>query len=196
MTSHRANRSPPHETGSPSMPPTAAKPVSAANSNVCAATWLARLLPRSVDGDGLVVYELKHPFSDGTPHVLFEPVDFIAWPSPPWCLDRVPISSDITVCSPPLHMEVPVPRSTWMCESGQRPTPSPHRAPAHLAHQHRAKRKHERSAHSADDLDGPAKARVRYRRQCVSQRWGPTLCDWRSCRAQDNRAHPRARLPS
>ena len=37
----------------------------------------------SVDGDGLVVYELKHPFSDGTTHVLFEPVDFIAWPSPP-----------------------------------------------------------------------------------------------------------------
>ena len=32
----------------------------------------------SVDGDGLVVYELKHPFSDGTTHVLFEPVDFIA----------------------------------------------------------------------------------------------------------------------
>ena len=32
----------------------------------------------SVDGDGLVVYELKHAFSDGTTHVLFEPVDFIA----------------------------------------------------------------------------------------------------------------------
>ncbi len=32
----------------------------------------------SVDGDGLVVYELKHPFSDGTTHVLFEPNDFIA----------------------------------------------------------------------------------------------------------------------
>jgi len=32
----------------------------------------------SVDGDGLVVYELKHPFSDGTTHVLFEPIDFIA----------------------------------------------------------------------------------------------------------------------
>ncbi len=32
----------------------------------------------SVDGDGLVVYELKHPFSDGTTHVLFEPQDFIA----------------------------------------------------------------------------------------------------------------------
>ncbi len=32
----------------------------------------------SVDGDGLVVYELKHTFSDGTTHVLFEPQDFIA----------------------------------------------------------------------------------------------------------------------
>ena len=32
----------------------------------------------SVDGDGLVVYELKHPFADGTTHVLFEPLDFIA----------------------------------------------------------------------------------------------------------------------
>ncbi len=32
----------------------------------------------SVDGDGLVVYELKHSFSDGTTHVLFEPNDFIA----------------------------------------------------------------------------------------------------------------------
>ncbi len=32
----------------------------------------------SVDGDGLVVYALKHPFSDSTTHVLFEPNDFIA----------------------------------------------------------------------------------------------------------------------
>jgi hypothetical protein len=113
----------------------------------------------SVDGDGLVVYELKHAFSDGTTHVLFEPQDFIArlaaldcragivpdnplhsrhctwmcesghpWRSDagdratqeqlPRCLDRAPISSDITACSRPLHMEVPVPRSTWMCESG------------------------------------------------------------------------------
>ena len=32
----------------------------------------------SVDGDGLVVYELKRPFRDGTTHVLFEPIDFIA----------------------------------------------------------------------------------------------------------------------
>ena len=29
----------------------------------------------SVDGDGLVVHELKHAFSDGTTHVLFEPDD-------------------------------------------------------------------------------------------------------------------------
>ena len=32
----------------------------------------------SVDGDGLVVYEFKRPFSDGTTHVLFKPHDFIA----------------------------------------------------------------------------------------------------------------------
>ena len=32
----------------------------------------------SRDGDGLVVYELKHPFRDGTTHVLFESLDFIA----------------------------------------------------------------------------------------------------------------------
>ncbi len=32
----------------------------------------------SIDGDGLVVHELKHPFRDGTTHVLFEPLDFLA----------------------------------------------------------------------------------------------------------------------
>ena len=32
----------------------------------------------SIDGDGLVVYELHHPFRDGTTHVLFEPMDFMA----------------------------------------------------------------------------------------------------------------------
>ena len=32
----------------------------------------------SVDGDGLVVYALKHAFHDGRTHVLFEPLDFIS----------------------------------------------------------------------------------------------------------------------
>ena len=32
----------------------------------------------SLDGDGLVVLELKRAFTDGTTHVLFEPEDFIA----------------------------------------------------------------------------------------------------------------------
>jgi hypothetical protein len=32
----------------------------------------------SLDGDGLVVLELKRAFSDVTTHVLFEPQDFIA----------------------------------------------------------------------------------------------------------------------
>ena len=41
--------------------------------------WPAIALERlSRDGDGLVVYELKHAFRDGTTHVLFEPLDFIA----------------------------------------------------------------------------------------------------------------------
>ena len=31
-----------------------------------------------MDGDGLVVNELKRPFSNGTTHVLFEPLDFMA----------------------------------------------------------------------------------------------------------------------
>ncbi len=69
----------------------------------------------SVDGDGLVVYQLKHAFSDGTTHVLFEPQDFIAWPSPPWCLDRASTSSDITACWRPcaaIWLARPSPRST------------------------------------------------------------------------------------
>jgi len=32
----------------------------------------------SIDGDGLVVHELKHRFRDGTTQVLFEPLDFAA----------------------------------------------------------------------------------------------------------------------
>jgi hypothetical protein len=32
----------------------------------------------SIDSDGKVVYELKHPFRDGTTHILFTPTDFIA----------------------------------------------------------------------------------------------------------------------
>ncbi len=96
----------------------------------------------SVDGDGLVVYELKHPFSDGTTHVLFEPDDFIARLAAldcrdaggratqeqlPRCLDRVPISSDITACSRPCARRV------------QRPTPSPHRDQAIRPREHCAK---------------------------------------------------------
>ena len=32
----------------------------------------------SIDGDGLVVHELKRPFRDGTTHCVFEPLDFLA----------------------------------------------------------------------------------------------------------------------
>ena len=67
-----------------------------------------------------------------------------------------------------------------------------YRAPAHLAHQYRAKREHERRVHGAHDLDGPAQQGVRYRPECVSQLWRATSCDWRSHRAQDNRTHPRS----
>ncbi len=35
----------------------------------------------SIDGDGLIVYELQRSFSDGTTHVLFEPHDLIARPA-------------------------------------------------------------------------------------------------------------------
>ena len=31
-----------------------------------------------MDGDGLVVHALEHPFRDGTTQILFEPMDFIA----------------------------------------------------------------------------------------------------------------------
>jgi hypothetical protein len=31
-----------------------------------------------LDGDGLVVHELKRPFRDGTTEFLFEPLDFLA----------------------------------------------------------------------------------------------------------------------
>ena len=55
-------------------------PTSATNSNAYGRYLLrpAIALERlSLDGDGLVVYELKRPFSDGTTHALFEPLDFI-----------------------------------------------------------------------------------------------------------------------
>jgi len=57
---------------SPSMPPSAAKPVSVCRYMARPPIAEERL---SIDGDGLVVYELKHAFSDGTTHVLFEPDD-------------------------------------------------------------------------------------------------------------------------
>ena len=53
----------------------------------------------SVDGDGLVVYELKHPFSDATTHVLFEPLDFIARLAASGSRARAPICCAIMACS-------------------------------------------------------------------------------------------------
>ena len=63
---------------------TAPSPVRSMNepsSNECAVTSLEAPKPQErlcIDGDGLVVLELKRAFSDGTTHVLFEPQDFIA----------------------------------------------------------------------------------------------------------------------
>ncbi len=62
----------------------------------------------SVDGDGLVVYELKHPFRDGTTHVLFEPLDFIARLAALDCRARI-------VPTIPLHFLHP-----WRSDAGYR----------------------------------------------------------------------------
>jgi hypothetical protein len=66
--------------------------------------------------DGVIVYPLKRPFTDGTTHVLFEPNDFIARLAAldcrdaggratqeqlPRCRARAPISSGTTACSLP-----------------------------------------------------------------------------------------------
>ncbi len=64
--------------------------------------WLCRYMSRpaiaeqrlSVAGDGLVVYELKRSFRDGTTHVLFEPHD-----CPRWCRDPERTSPDTTAYS-------------------------------------------------------------------------------------------------
>lgn len=57
----------------------------------------------SVDGDGLIVYELKRAFSDGTTHVLFEPHDVIARRAAPrWCLVHGPTWSGTMVYSRPM----------------------------------------------------------------------------------------------
>ena len=55
----------------------------------------------SIDGDGLIIYQLKRPFSDGTTHVLFEPNDFIARLGPHLCLVPEPTSFDTMDCSLP-----------------------------------------------------------------------------------------------
>ena len=41
----------------------------------------------SIDGDGLIVLELKRSFSDGTTHALFEPQDFISRLAALDCMD-------------------------------------------------------------------------------------------------------------
>ena len=55
--------------------------MSARSWNVCAATSPARRCRKkrlSLLSDGNVRYELKTPYRDGTTHVIFQPLDFIA----------------------------------------------------------------------------------------------------------------------
>ena len=62
------------------MPAHAAEPVTETPSNACAATSPARPSrnePLSVNDRGQVVYRLKHPFGDGTTHVVLDPVEFM-----------------------------------------------------------------------------------------------------------------------
>ena len=52
----------------------------------------------SISPQGRVRYELKTPWKNGTTHVEFEPVDFIAR-SPRWCRHHAPTSPASTGCS-------------------------------------------------------------------------------------------------
>jgi hypothetical protein len=72
----------------------------------------------SIDGDGLVVYELKHPFSDGTTHVLFEPVDFIARLAALDCRARI-VGTILALQSNARHRHLIVPRHTSPISSEQ-----------------------------------------------------------------------------
>ena len=54
----------------------------------------------SLAANGLVRYELKTPYRDGTTHVFFEPLDFIPG-SPPSSPNRASTSFATTACSPP-----------------------------------------------------------------------------------------------
>ena len=78
----------------------------------------------SLDGDGLVVLELKRAFRDGTTHVLFEPEDFIARLAAVVPRPR-PICCATTACSPPrLWLLL---RSSACIPAVERPPPSSHR---------------------------------------------------------------------
>jgi len=56
------------------------------------------------DRDGLVVYELKHLFRDGTTPVLFEPVGHHRSPQLHGCRALETISCGFTACSPPTRV--------------------------------------------------------------------------------------------
>ena len=94
----------------------------------------------SIDGDGLVVYQLKRPFSDGTTHVLFEPLDLMAHihvrhPSGglrPSKSAILPMGHRSTGRFGAPAKDPSTALSRAVCT--QRPTPSPHRAPPTLAH--------------------------------------------------------------
>ena len=54
----------------------------------------------SLTAGGHVRYELKTHYSDGTTHVLFEPLDFIASTGRARCPNRASISPASTACLP------------------------------------------------------------------------------------------------
>ncbi len=82
------------------------------------------------DGDGLVVYELKQPFRDGTTHVLFEPLDFIARLAALVPRPRTHLIRFHGLFAPNArHRRLVVPAATpARASAGGAPTPSPARA--------------------------------------------------------------------
>ena len=84
----------------------------------------------SRDGDGLLVYELKHPFRDGTTHVLFEPLDFMARLAAPVPRPRTHLIRSHGLFAPDARQRrqvVPVPSSAPVSDAGE-PTGVPTRA--------------------------------------------------------------------
>ena len=80
QTCHRVLNAWPSWPGSVFMLEWQPKPINAISWKDCVVTFPARRCPRSVCHSPLRVlrYELKTPYSNGTTHVIFEPIDFLA----------------------------------------------------------------------------------------------------------------------